>query len=77
MAVTRWSAQARDLWVHWERPKVLWYQGSHVSFLLEPDVQELLLEALTQTGVLARPGRARSVTRRPERARPLPSRQAL
>jgi hypothetical protein len=74
--------QARDLWVHWERPKVLWYQGSHVSYLVEPGVQEMIEEALTETGVLRRPGQerrraARSATPRPERGRPLAARQAV
>jgi hypothetical protein len=38
--------QAWDLWRHWERPHVTWYQGSHVSFLFEPAVRALLQEAL-------------------------------
>jgi dienelactone hydrolase len=37
---------AWDLWRHWQRPRVVWYQGSHVSFLLEPAVRELLRETL-------------------------------
>ena len=74
--------QARDLWVHWERPRVLWYQGSHVSFFLEPEVRELIREALSETGVLHSPERessraAPSAARRPERRRPLPARQAI
>lgn len=40
--------QARALWVHWERPRVLWYQGSHVSFFLEPEVREMVQDALSQ-----------------------------
>jgi hypothetical protein len=74
--------QARDLWVHWERPRVHWYQGSHVSFIVEPGVQELVRHALTETGVLHTPKRespraVRSAARRPERRRPLPARQAI
>lgn len=38
--------QAWDLWRHWERPHVTWYQGSHVSFLFEPAVRNLLRSAL-------------------------------
>jgi hypothetical protein len=61
---------------------VLWYQGSHVSYLVEPGVQEMIEEALTETGVLRRPGQerrraARSATPRPERGRPLAARQAV
>jgi hypothetical protein len=43
---------ALDLWHHWDRPRVVWYQGSHVSFLLEPSVQALLAEALDATTLL-------------------------
>lgn len=43
---------ALDLWQHWERPRVLWYQGSHISFLLEPSVQALVAEAFDTTGML-------------------------
>ena len=43
---------AFDLWHHWEKPRVLWYQGSHVSFLMEPSVQELLREALDARAML-------------------------
>jgi hypothetical protein len=39
--------QAWDLWRHWERPRIAWYHGSHVSFLVEPAVRELLREALS------------------------------
>jgi hypothetical protein len=38
--------QAWDLWRHWGRPSVTWYHGSHVSFLFEPAVRELLRETL-------------------------------
>jgi hypothetical protein len=43
---------AFDLWHHWEKPRVLWYQGSHVSFLMEPSVQALLREALDARAML-------------------------
>jgi len=32
-------SQVRDLWKHWERPKAMWYRGSHLSFCWEPRVQ--------------------------------------
>jgi hypothetical protein len=44
--------QARDLWEHWGRPHVRWYHGSHVSFVWESEVRELLLEALSSQGLL-------------------------
>lgn len=46
--------QAWDLWRHWERPHVTWYHGSHVSFVFEPAVQELLREALSPDALLRR-----------------------
>lgn len=73
--------QAHDLWVHWGRPRVQWYQGSHVSFFVEPDVQRLVREALDRTGVLAarsrhRPRRATVGSQAPRRPSLRP-RQAL
>lgn len=41
---------ARDLWLHWDRPRAHFYQGGHVSFLFEPGVRELLREAFTRPG---------------------------
>ncbi len=35
----------RSLWLHWDKPRITWYQGSHVSFILEPEVTKLLDEA--------------------------------
>ena len=43
---------ARDLWHHWDRPRVAWYHGSHVSFVWEPEVRSLLVEAFTDSGLL-------------------------
>jgi hypothetical protein len=43
---------ARDLWEHWGRPRVAWYHGSHVSFLWEAAVKELLMEAFQARGLL-------------------------
>jgi len=50
-------AQARDLWRHWERPRIEWYEGSHVSFLWEAKVKGLLREALGAAGMIV-PGLA-------------------
>lgn len=38
--------QVRDLWLHWQRPAMLWYQGSHLSFRLDPEVGRFIEEAL-------------------------------
>ena len=42
------------LWHHWERPRIGWYAGSHVSFLLEPTVRGFLRESLVTSGLVAR-----------------------
>jgi len=44
---------ARDLWHHWEEPRVAWYQGGHVSFLWQKEVREIVLEALHPAGMAA------------------------
>jgi dienelactone hydrolase len=44
---------ALALWRHWERPRIAWYDGGHVSFLWEPAVERLLLEAFERCGLLA------------------------
>ncbi len=46
-------AHARALWTHWGRPRIEWYPGGHVAFVVEPRVQGLIGEALDQTGLLA------------------------
>jgi hypothetical protein len=45
---------ARDLWRHWERPRAVWYQGGHVSFLWEPEVESLVREAVSACGLAPR-----------------------
>ncbi len=46
-------AHARALWHHWGEPRIEWYPGGHVGFVVEPRVQSLVREALDQTGLLA------------------------
>jgi dienelactone hydrolase len=55
---------AWDLWRHWERPRALWYQGGHVSFLLEPSVRALLADVFDAAAMLdaARATRAARAT---------------
>jgi hypothetical protein len=40
-----------DLWRHWGRPRLVWYEGSHVTFSWEPQVRALLREALATSGL--------------------------
>ncbi len=43
--------QVRDLWLHWGRPKIAWYQGAHVTFRGEPSVRHLLEDAFRESGL--------------------------
>ena len=43
--------QVRDLWEHWEQPRHLWYNGSHVSFRIETAVHGLVHQALDASGL--------------------------
>jgi len=43
---------ARDLWEHWDQPRIAWYHGSHVSYLWEAEVKALLEEAFRATDLL-------------------------
>jgi len=45
---------ARDLWHHWEEPRVTWYQGGHVSFLWQREVRATIHEALSTSGMVPR-----------------------
>ena len=54
---------ARDLWLHWEKPRAVWYRGSHVSFLWEPRVRELLSEAFVSSGLVSPPAERPTASR--------------
>lgn len=45
---------ARDLWHHWGEPRVAWYQGGHISFLWQPEVKDLIYEALVAGALIPR-----------------------
>ena len=45
-------AGVQALWEHWERPRLDWYHGSHVSFLGERAVRDLLRDALDGSGMI-------------------------
>jgi hypothetical protein len=48
--------QVRDLWLHWERPQIVWYQGAHLTFRFHRDVQRLVMSAFRQAGLLGELG---------------------
>jgi len=45
------AAQVRDLWRHWDRPRVVWYQGGHVTFRRHRAVRELIETTLSGAGL--------------------------
>ena len=45
--------QVRRLWEHWDRPPVVWYQGGHLTFELDPRVSRGMADTLTRSGLLA------------------------
>ncbi len=47
--------QVRDLWEHWERPRICWFAGSHMSYRFEAGVRELIEEALRESGLGSNP----------------------
>jgi hypothetical protein len=42
--------QAQRLWRHWGEPKILWYEGSHLTFLWSGLVSKFLRETLADAG---------------------------
>jgi hypothetical protein len=38
--------QAGRLWEHWDRPRIEWYQGGHMTFRAHPNVRLLVEEGL-------------------------------
>ncbi|HKA13431.1 MAG TPA: hypothetical protein VKH41_00315 [Myxococcota bacterium] len=38
--------QVRDLWRHWGEPRIVWYQGGHLTLNLHPGVRVLIDETL-------------------------------
>jgi dienelactone hydrolase len=45
--------QVRDLWRHWERPKMHWYPGAHVTFGMHPPVRRFIDDALRESGLVS------------------------
>ena len=40
--------QVRDLWAHWDKPKIRWYQGAHVTFQLDARVRQMVKRVLSE-----------------------------
>lgn len=47
------AAHVGRLWEHWSRPRVAWFQGSHVTFPWDRAVRDLLHEALRSAGLVS------------------------
>lgn len=45
--------QPRDLWRHWDRPRIEWYQGAHLTFRAHAAVRALVPAALRSAGLVA------------------------
>lgn len=43
--------QVHDLWRHWEKPEIVWYNGAHVSFGSERDVWTGVYRTLRENGL--------------------------
>jgi len=41
--------QARMLWEHWQRPRIEWYQGAHITFRAHSSVRWLIEEGLRES----------------------------
>ena len=63
--------QVRDLWMHWDRPRIAWSAASHLSALRAPEPRALLREALQATRVEPKAEELR--WRRPRRSAATPS----
>jgi hypothetical protein len=65
--------QVRDLWEHWERPRMVWYPGAHVTFPRDQEVRRLVRDALSESGLAPRedasPGRHPPTLVSPPRSR--------
>ena len=40
--------QAQRLWEHWDQPRISWYSGGHVGYLLSKQVTEFLVSSLRE-----------------------------
>ncbi len=45
--------QVRDLYLHWDEPKIAWYQGGHLTFMRDAEVRSCVESTLRSTGLLA------------------------
>jgi uncharacterized protein UPF0227 len=46
------AVEASTLWLHWEKPRIAWYQGSHRAFLGTAEGRTFIATALRNGGVV-------------------------
>jgi dienelactone hydrolase len=46
------TREVHDLWLHWERPAILWYQGAHSTINLHRKTAEFVAKALRESGLV-------------------------
>lgn len=53
--VDRWvrPGNVKTLWEKWGEPEICWYQGGHLSFMIEPSVRRFIDGALIDSGLQA------------------------
>lgn len=52
--VDRWvrPGNVKTLWEHWDQPEICWYDGGHLSFLVEPEVRRFIDRSLRTSGLV-------------------------
>jgi hypothetical protein len=46
------AVEASTLWLHWEKPRIAWYQGTHRAFLSTTEGRTFIATALRDAGVV-------------------------
>lgn len=49
------AGQARRLWEHWGKPRMEWYPGGHIGFFFAGAVQDFVVDALSESGLVSPP----------------------
>ncbi len=44
--------EPHSLWLHWQKPRIAWYQGTHRGFLHHPEAKAVFLDTLRSCGML-------------------------
>jgi hypothetical protein len=44
------AVEASTLWLHWEKPRIAWYQGTHRAFLSTAEGRAFIATTLRDAG---------------------------